>query len=98
MSNNLTPVEVCEMLIGPLSDLERIVGYRPKAGYGWRRPGKWRDAGDIPSSRLQRRLLAFAAAARIPLTAEHLIWGAPEAEIRALVAHGRDARAPEAAE
>jgi hypothetical protein len=33
-----------------------------------------------------RLLLAHAAARGIPLTAEHLIWGAPAAQIEALLA------------
>jgi hypothetical protein len=85
MSDNLTPVEVCERLIGPLPELEKIVGYRPKAAYGWRRESHWRDAGDIPSPRLMRRLLAHSAAGNLGLTADHLIWGASEDEIAAVL-------------
>lgn len=84
MSDHLTPVQVCERLIGPLPVLERIVGYRPKAGYAWLRPSGSREAGDLPSARLMRSLLAHAAARGIPLTADHLIWGASAAEIDAL--------------
>ena len=87
MSNNLTPVEVCERLIGPLDILATVVGYGEKAGYLWRKDAKGRDAGDFPSARIQRRLLAYAAARQIPLTAEHLIWGASAEEIEALKAN-----------
>lgn len=98
MSDHLTPVQVCERLIGPLAELERIVGYRPKAGYGWLRSSQERDAGDLPSTRLQKRLLAHAAARGIPLTADHLIWGADAAEIEALAGTRRAGGTLEAAE
>lgn len=93
MSDHLTPVEVCERLLGPLSVLERIVGYRPKAGYGWLRSSKERDAGDFPSARLMRKLLDHAEAQGIPLTARHLIRGADTAEIDALLADRQEPRA-----
>ncbi len=86
MSYNLTPLQVCERLIGPLDRLSAICGLRQKAGYLWRKPAKGRDAGDFPAARHQRRLLAHAAARGIPLTADHLIWGAPADEIDQLVA------------
>lgn len=86
MIDHLTPVEVCERLIGPLPELERIGGYKPKAGYGWLRSSKERAPGDFPSVRLMRTLLAHARQHGIPLTAEHLIWGADAAEIEALLA------------
>lgn len=86
MIDHLTPVEVCERLIGPLPVLERIVGYKPKAGYGWLRSSKERAAGDFPSVRLMRLLLHHARQHGIPLTAEHLIFGAPASDIEALLA------------
>jgi len=87
MSNHLTPVEVCQKLIGPLPVLEAVVGYAPKSGYVWLSGTKNRDAGDFPTARLMRRLLAHAAAKRIPLTADHLIWGASAEEIAALLSN-----------
>lgn len=87
MSDHLTPVQVCERLIGPLAELERIVGYKPKAAYAWLRSSGDRDAGYFPSVRLMQRMLAHAAARKIPLTAEHLIWGADAAEIAELAAN-----------
>jgi len=87
MSDHLTPVQVCERMIGPLPVLEGIVGYKPKAGYGWLRSSGGRDPGDFPSVRLMRRLLTHAGRHHIPLTADHLIWGADAAEIEALVAN-----------
>lgn len=86
MSDHLTPVEVCERLIGPLPVLEGIVGYRPKAGYAWKRSSGVRAPGDFPSVSIMRRLLTHAAARQIPLTPDHLIWGASAEEIEALIA------------
>lgn len=86
MSNHLTPLQVCERLVGPLPAIASICGQSQKAAYIWRRGSTLRDAGDIPSARHQRRLLAYGAARGIPLTAEHLIWGADAAEIEALLA------------
>lgn len=85
MSDHLTPLQVCEALIGPLPVLERIAGYRPKAGYAWRRSSDGRPGGDFPSAALMRRFLAHAAAKGIPLTADHMIWGASAAEIEQLM-------------
>lgn len=85
MSDHLTPVQVCERLIGPLPELERIAGYRPKTAYAWLRGSGDRDAGYFPSVRLMQRMLAHAAAKGIPLTADHLVWGAPADEIEALL-------------
>ncbi|PZQ99913.1 MAG: hypothetical protein DI533_04585 [Cereibacter sphaeroides] len=86
MQKHLTPVEVCERLIGAPEKIAVICGLHEKSVYPWRRPSTGRDAGEIPSSRHMRLLLAYAAARNIPLTAEHLIWGAPAAEIEALLA------------
>ncbi|GAB1361794.1 hypothetical protein MASR1M32_10300 [Rhodobacter sp.] len=63
-----------------------IVGTHPKRPYGWRRGADGRDAGDIPSARHQRSLLAHSDAHALGLTAEHLIRGATEAEIEAILA------------
>jgi hypothetical protein len=86
MSDHLTPVQVCEKLIGPLAELERIAGYRPKTAYAWLRSSMERQAGDLPSVRLMQCFLAHARARGIPLTADHLIWGAPRDEIDELLA------------
>lgn len=84
MSTHLTPLEVCERLIAPLKDLGRLIGYQEKAAYKWRHGSIWRQPGDMPPD-ANRRLLTFAAARQIPLTADHLIWGAEASEIEELV-------------
>lgn len=83
MSDHLTPLAVCERLIGPYSAIEKIAGRKPKAAYIWARSAQGRSAGDMPAD-ANRSLLAYAAARDIPLTAEHLIWGASVEEIAAL--------------
>lgn len=85
MSSNLTPLEVCERLIGTVEDVARAAGLGAKAGYGWRRASEWREAGDVPSARVMRQLLSHARLHGIPLTPEHLIFGASEAELAALM-------------
>ncbi len=86
MRDNLTPLEVCERLIGPPAVIAELLGYVRTAPVQWRRGAENRDAGDLPSARIMRSLLAHAAARKIPLTAEMLIWGASAAEIEALAA------------
>lgn len=86
MGKHLTPLAVLERLIGPPESIAQAAGLHPKSAFPWRRPSSLREAGDLPSIRVARRLLAYAAARQIPLTAEHLIWGATEAEINALLA------------
>lgn len=76
MTIHLTPLEVCERLIGDPATIAGPLGYGRTAPFQWRHPSKNRDAGDLPSARVMRSLLAHAAARGIPLTAEHLIWGA----------------------
>ena len=96
MTDKLTPAEVCEALIGPPSVLAETVNLHAKAPFHWRRAAKFRDAGDIPSARLMRALLAHSAARGLGLTAEHLIWGASTSEVEAILA--RRGSVPEAAE
>lgn len=85
MSTHLTPFEVCERLIGRPEVISQILGDHPKTAYGWRRASKNRDAGDIGGPIKQRLLLSHARANDIPLTAEHLIFGATVEEIGALL-------------
>ena len=91
---HMTPFEVVERLIGPPETVGPLIGISQKATYGWRHPSANRDAGDIPSARSQRSLLAHAAAHGIPLRAEHLIWGAPAAEIDQLLEQMGQQNAP----
>lgn len=81
MTEHLTPLDVCIRMIGPEADLGRICGLNPTSPYSWRTGRRWRDAGDLPSARIQRRLLAHAAAAGLPMRPEWLIWGASSAEV-----------------
>lgn len=85
MSSHLTPLNVCELLIGRPEALAPICGVDPKTPYGWRNPSKSRAAGDLPGAIHQRALLAHSNARGLGLTAEHLIWGAPAAEIEEIL-------------
>jgi hypothetical protein len=85
MSTHLTPVEVCEALIGPLPRLAVVAGLHPKSPFVWRRHSEWRQAGDMPP-RVNRLLLDHSDAHDLGLTAEHLIRGADSAEIAAILA------------
>jgi hypothetical protein len=90
MHNYLTPLEVCLRLIGPRAELAVITGVVDKAPYAWVRGSRFRQPGDLPYPAHMRALLAHSAARNLGLTADHLIWGAPEAEVQAILA----ARAP----
>jgi hypothetical protein len=81
MTKHLTPLEVCIYMIGPEPELGRICELNPTSPYSWRTARRWRDGGDLPSSRIQRRLLAHAKAKGIPLNPEWLIWGASSAQV-----------------
>lgn len=72
-------------MIGRPEVVGPAIGIHPKAAYVWAKPSKSRDGGDIPGARNMRRLLAYAAKRGLPLRAEHLIWGAPRAEVEALM-------------
>ena len=90
MSNDLTPLEVCERLIGPLPFLAEICGYVRTAGYIWRNGSTTRDKNDIPSARLMRSLLAYSDAHALGLTPAHLILGASDADVAAILAARSD--------
>lgn len=91
MSHNLTPMQVCERLIGKPEQIAVAAKTQEKAPYHWRHERTGRAAGDLPSATVMRNLLDFADTHRIPLTADHLIWGATEAEVAALQAMMRAA-------
>lgn len=93
MGKHLTPVEVCERLIGPPGAIGAACGLSEKATYLWRRASTGRDAGEIPSTSHMRALLAYSTARGLGLTSDHLIWGADEAEITAIL-DARDTPAP----
>lgn len=97
MSSHLTPIQVCEALFGSIEDVGRILGRHPKTAYLYRHASGLRDAGDLPSARHMRTLLARAAAQGIPLTADHLIWGASAEDVAALVAQPAPDLAPQVA-
>lgn len=76
MIDHLTPLAVCERLIGPKPELEKIAGYRPKAAYAWERTARHRAAGALPP-RAQQELLKHIRKAGLPIPADWLIVGAP---------------------
>lgn len=90
-------MQVCERLIGPAPMLGPICGMNAKAAYLWARPSKWRSAGDVTGAAHMRRLLDHSDRHGLGLTAVHLIRGAPEEEIAAILA-ARGAGTLEAAE
>jgi hypothetical protein len=86
MKQQVPPLEVCFRLIGPHAVIADIIGYGPTAPYLWERGARNRDAGDLPSTPIMRALLAHSATRQLGLTADHLIWGATEAEIAEILA------------
>jgi len=84
MSKHLTPLAVCERLIGPIEDIAMISGRHRKSAYKWRHPSSGRDAGDIPSARDMRRLLDHSEQHGLGVTADHLVRGAPLEDIEAI--------------
>lgn len=91
MSDHLTPLEVCERIFGHLEQVATVAGLHPKSGYFWRRAAKFRDAGDLPSMRIARRLLAEAEAQGLPLQPAWLIRGASRDEIEMALSAPREA-------
>lgn len=79
-------MQVVERLIGPPEVTGPAVGYGTKAAYHWRNARTGRAAGDLPSAEVMRRLLAYSEANGLGLTADHLIRGADEAEVRDILA------------
>ena len=97
MSNHQTPLAVAEALIGGPEKIGLICGVHPKSPYQWRGVAGLRGAGDIPYAAHMRALLAHSAAHQLGLTADHLIWGASDDEVAAILA-ARDGQRLEAAE
>lgn len=93
MSSQLTPLDVCRRLIGREDKIAAICGLHEKAPYYWARPSTWRDAGDFPSARYQRMLLAYSDEHGLGLTVEHMVFGAEASAIDAILA-ARDMQAP----
>ncbi len=85
MSAHLTPLQVCERLIAPLQELGPICGLNPKAAYTWQKVSEQRAPGDLPPVH-GRALLDHSDRHGLGLTAEHLIRGAGEAEVAAILA------------
>lgn len=86
MSSHLPPIEVAARLIGNIEAVARICMCDGKSFYAYRHPSKHRDAGDLASTRHQRALLAHSARHQLGLTADHLIFGASEDEVAAILA------------
>lgn len=87
-------MQCCERLIGPPEVLGPAIGYGLKAAYHWRREREGRRPGDMPSAEVMRLLLAHSTAQGLGLTADHLIWGAEEAEIAEILAARQTEPAP----
>lgn len=85
MSSHLTPFDVTIRLFGDPETVSTIAGLHRKSAYGWHAASKFRDAGDLPSTRVMRALLAEARARGIPLEHRHLIEGADASEIDGLL-------------
>lgn len=77
----ISPVEVVLRLVGRPKEVAAVVHRHRTAVV------KWRRCGDIPDPQSQRALLLHARGLGIPLTAEHLIFGATEAELSAVTPH-----------
>jgi len=87
MSKHLTPLTVSERLIGGISDIAAVCGLSEKAPFHWKNAGGHHDAGDIRSTRQQKMLLRYSQEYSLGLTAEHLIFGATEDQVDAILAN-----------
>ena len=96
IEDHLPPLEVAEKLLGGLTAVSRIAGRSEKVGYQWRHRNFTRQPGDLPSADVMRKLLSYSERHAIPLKPEHLIWGAPAAEIEALLDQMRARPLPDA--
>ena len=94
---HLPPLDVAERLLGGLAAVARIAGRSEKVGYQWRHKNFTRQPGDLPSADVMRKLLTWSDQHQRGLKPEHLIWGAPAAEIEALLEQMRARPAPDLA-
>lgn len=97
MSDNLTPLEVCEALFGGFSNLEAAVGAKPKGAYAWARASRFRQAGDLPPH-VQRKALTKLRIMKLDIQEKWLIEGATRDDIDAAVQAARRLRAAQASE
>jgi hypothetical protein len=89
MENTHPPLEAAIAAFGSPEAVADICGRHRTTLYGWKRASVDRPAGDLPSTAIMRKLLAHARAHGIPLTPEHLIFGASAAEVEHLAARLR---------
>jgi hypothetical protein len=85
MSEHLTPLRVCERLIGPITLIAEICQVSDTAPHHWKRGSKLHRAGDIPSARHMARLLEYSDRRSLGLHARHLIDGADEREVATIL-------------
>lgn len=87
MDAKMTPVDVAAAAFGGLSKVAPAVGQHRTRGWHWKKgKGVSRPAGDFPSLKVVRDVRAAAAARGIDLPVAWLVYGAPEAEVSALLA------------
>lgn len=85
MSEHLTPLEVCQKLIGRIELIGEICECNEKAPYHWKRESGLHAAGDIRSARHMRSLLNYSESRGLGLTPRHLVDGASAAEVAAIL-------------
>lgn len=90
METKLTPNDVVRTIFGGPDNVAAIIGIGTPQIYRWASGGRDRDQGDLTSPRHMRTLLTYSRQHNLGLTADHLIFGADQAEIDAILA----ARAP----
>lgn len=81
MTERLTPLKVCERLIGPVPLIAEICGLSATAPHHWKRGSRLHRPGDVPSARLMQKLLAHSDARGLGLQPRWLIEGAIADEV-----------------
>lgn len=76
MKQHLSPVDVCVALLGSVPAVGEAAGLRGKSAFPWRRPSNFRDAGDLPSVRVLRKIHGELVARDLPVKLEWLVYGA----------------------